>query len=313
MKRKLLIVDSLHPAAVEILERHQDELSWEILPAEDFSKKIPEASFAIVRSTSPVTTELLKKAAKLKLIVRAGVGTDAIDLAAAEEKHIQVETTQEANAVSTAELTIGLLLNLIRKLPAAETKVRAGNWIDSKFRNQFRGSEIGGKKIGIVGLGRVGSRVALRLKAFEANVIACDPYLSSKEAQGFPLVKFQEILETADIISFHVPLTKETQGMLSAQAIASTKRKPFIVNTSRGEVVDQTALITGLETEKISGYAADVFDQEPLPSHSPLLKLKNVVLSPHLGAQTEEAQRRVGITAVQKIIEFIHNPKGNSK
>jgi len=312
MKRKLLIADGIHPSAIEILERHRNELTWEIVSENDFPHKLNDASFAIVKS-SLFTAEMIRSSKSLKLIVRAGVGTETIDLKAAEERHIQVDTTQEANATSTAELTIGLLLNLLRNISTAEFQVRAGEWKESSFRKQFRGVEIAGKKVGIVGLGRIGKRVAKRLSAFEAEVFACDPYLSKEETKSFAMLPYQEILQTSEILSFHIPLNKETHRIFGKKEISISEHKPWVINTSRGEIVDEVEVVAGVKFGKLSGYATDVFEKEPIAADSPLLTCERIVFSPHLGAQTLEAQERVGIAAVQKVVEFIFDPKANAE
>lgn len=308
MKLKLLVVDHLHPDAHQALKSYSDRLDFEFVSAKDLSAKIATADLLIARSTSRLEASDLERGKRLKLIVMAGVGTDGIDLDSATKKGIVIKNTSDANSTSAAELTVGLLLALSRKIPEAHHLVQSGEWTrkgTAALRSQLSGFELSGKTLGIIGLGRVGKRVARRLRSFEMTVKAFDPYLTKVEAEDFSLVSLEEILETSDIISLHVPLTKETRGMVNASTFQRMNRRPGLINTSRGPVVREQDLLNALDSKQILGYAADVFDSEPLPEGHPFLTHPGVILTPHIGAQTSEAQRNVGLAAIKHVIDFL--------
>ena len=247
----------------------------------------------LVRSATKITRESLARADRLTVIGRAGVGVDTIDVDAATERGIAVLTAPAGNTISAAELTIALILSLVRHVPAADRSMRAGKW----DRKSFSGAELQGKTLGLLGAGRIGSEVARRARAFGMRVLAYDPFLTEERAQaiGLELATLETILREADIISIHVPLTETTAGLVGERQLAMMKRSSFIVNVARGGVIDEKALLRALAEKRIAGAALDVFETEPLPADDPLRSLENVVLTPHLGASTAEAQHSVAL------------------
>lgn len=252
---------------------------------------VATADALVVRSETQVTAELLQHGTGLKVVARAGVGVDNIDIDAATEAGIMVLNAPGANSVSAGEHTIALMLAVARQIADANASMHAGKW----ERKRFKLFDLRGKTVGIVGLGRVGRVVAQRLKAFEAHVIAHDPYVGpdSFRELGVERVSYNELLATSDIVSYHVPLTDETENYLSREALNRMKRGTVVVNAARGEVVDQEALAEALDAGKLAGAAVDVFPEEPL-TWSPLWGKPNVVLTPHLGGSSREAQAAVG-------------------
>ncbi len=252
---------------------------------------LPSADALIVRSATKVTRELLAKANKIQVIGRAGVGVDNIDQEAATEKGAAVLNAPAGNTVSAAELTMALILATVRKVAAADRSVRAGEW----KRNNFGGVELRGRTLGLVGAGRIGGEVAKRCKAFGMNVVASDPYLTEEKAKdlGVERVELAELKKRADVISLHVPLTDQTKNMFGEAQLRELKKGAFLVNVARGGVVDEAALVRVLNDGHLAGAALDVFDDEPLQKDSPLREAKNLVLTPHLGASTTEAQELV--------------------
>ncbi|QDT41847.1 D-3-phosphoglycerate dehydrogenase [Gimesia alba] len=255
-------------------------------------QKLQDAKALIVRNQTQVNQELIDAAPQLQIIARAGVGLDNVDTDYAHEKGITVCFTPDANSLSVAELTIGLMLALLRKIPEARQDTLTGGW----NRLKFTGSELNGKTFGLIGMGRIGSLTATRARAFGMNIIAADPYLASdapalKELNG-RLVSLDELLAEADVVSCHSPLTPTTRKMLTYQHFSQMKPDACFINTSRGEVVDESGLIQALLEHKLAGAALDVRETEP-PEQSPLNQMENVILTPHIAAFTVEAQERV--------------------
>ena len=259
--------------------------------AQEMEEALGRAQGLIVRSATKVTRELLEQAPNLKVIGRAGVGVDNIDLAVATELGIPVINAPEGNTVSAAELAMALILTVARNVSWADASVRGGAWA----RSQFSGIEIRGKTLGLVGAGRIGTEVALRAQAFGMETIAYDPYLTEERAKdmGIERVELGEVISRGDVISLHVPLTPQTEGMIGAAELEAMKPTAILVNAARGGVVDEGALVAALESGQISAAALDVFATEPLPEDSPLRGIPNLVLTPHLGASTREAQELV--------------------
>ncbi len=269
------------------------------LKGEDLAAAIADADAVLVRSATKITRESLSRATKLKVIGRAGVGVDTIDVEAATEKGVAVMNAPAGNTISAAELACALLLSLIRKVPAADKSMKAGQW----DRTSFSGTELYGKTLGLVGAGRVGGEVARRARAFGMRVLAYDPFLSAEAARemGAELAPLDTVLREADVISLHVPLTDKTRGMLGDAQLAMLKPTAVIINAARGGVLDEVALLKRLQEGKLAGAALDVFDQEPLPADHPFRSLANVVLTPHLGASTEEAQLNVAVEIAESV------------
>ena len=263
------------------------------LKGEELADAIAEADAVLVRSATRITRESLARAERLKAIGRAGVGVDTIDVDAATERGIPVLPAPEGNTISAAELTMALLLALARKVPGADRSMKAGEW-DKKT---FTGIELYGKTLGLIGAGRIGGEVARRARGFAMRVLVHDPFLNAERARSLDVetATMDEVIERADVISAHVPLTDATRNLLGEPQIARMKRGVLILNVARGGVLDETALIAALASGHVAGAALDVFETEPLPADHPFRSMPNVVLTPHLGASTAEAQHSVAI------------------
>lgn len=296
---KVLITDSLSYEAIEILKKAGIEVIVKTAqkPSE-LKEEIKNYEGIIIRSATKLSREIIESAEKLKVIGRAGVGLDNVDLETATKMGIIVMNTPLGNTVSTAEHTLTLMLALSRNIPSADSSMRAGKW----ERSKFMGVELYGKVLGIVGLGRIGKEVAKRAFGFGMKVIAYDPYLSQESAKKIDveLVDYDYLLENSDYITFHVPLTDNTYHMFGEKEINLVKKTVRIVNCSRGGVIDEDALYKALSEDRIAGAALDVYEKEP-PKDSKLLNLDNIILSPHLGASTEEAQLNVAIEIAEQV------------
>jgi D-3-phosphoglycerate dehydrogenase / 2-oxoglutarate reductase len=270
----------------------------------DLVKVVAEADALVVRSETKITRKVLEAATQLKVVGRAGVGVDNVDVDAATERGVVVMNTPGGNTVTTAELTFFMLGALARNVPAAHATMISGKW----DRKLFQGTEISGKTLGVLGAGRIGSEVAKRALAFGMRVLAYDPFLTEARARQLGIEAVLEpdvIYREADFLTVHMPVTKETRGMINATSIARMKPGVRIVNCARGEIINEADLIAGLESGKIGGAALDVFAMEPLPADHPFRRLKNVVLTPHLGASTEEAQEKCGIEVAEILTSFL--------
>lgn len=265
----------------------------------EFVSTLAVADALIVRSATRVTREMLTGAPQLRAVGRAGVGVDNVDIPAATEAGVAVFNAPGGNTIAAAELTMGLLISAARHIPAADASLRAGRW----ERAGFKGVEMRGKTLGLIGAGRIGGEVAVRCKAFGMGVVIYDPYLSAERAAelGAELVDLEGVLQRADFISIHVPLTEETRGICGADLLSRVKPTAYVVNASRGGVVDEHALAMALHSGQIAGAALDVYEEEPLPDDSPLRDAPNLVLTPHLGASTHEAQIGVATEVAEKI------------
>ena len=301
MTFRVLVTDSVELSGLHPLV---DDPALEVVTVDDSSSQeffveLARADALIVRSATKVTTDTFDQAPNLAAVGRAGVGIDNVDVAAATERGVAVFNAPGGNTIAAAELTMALLISVARKIPAAEASLRGGGW----DRAAFKGVELRGKTMGLIGAGRIGSEVAIRCKAFEMDVIAYDPYLSPTRAQelDIEMVGFEQVIERADFISVHVPLTEETTGIIGRDSLGRMKRSVFVVNASRGGVVDEGALADALHGGVIAGAALDVYELEPLPADSPLRDAPNLVLTPHLGASTAEAQGGVATEVANKI------------
>lgn len=263
---------------------------------------LPSVHAWLVRSETKITEAWLKKAGTLKLIGRAGVGVDNIDVDGASRRGIAVVNAPAANTISACEHTWGLLLSLARSIPQADRDIKEGRW----ERSKWMGVELAGKTLGLVGLGRIGREVAKRALAFGMNVTAYDPFISEKQAEalGVELKPFRGVLESADYVSLHVPVSEKTRRMIDAKSLAWLKAGARLINCARGELVDEAALAAALREGRLAGAALDVFDREPLPAESPLRSLPQVILTPHLGASTAEAQYKVAEELSRSVLEF---------
>ena len=299
---KILVTEPLHEAGIEkLMEIGEVEKATDLQKSE-LLEKIRDAYVLIVRSRTEVDKDVVGAAEKLKVIGRAGVGLDNIDLDAASSKGIIVVNTPEASSIAVAELTFGLMLALLRRIVAANNTVKMGGW----NRDRFMGSELYGKRLGIIGLGRIGSQVAIRAIAFGMEVIAYDPYITEEitDRVGAKLKPLNELLDSSDIITIHAPLTEETRHLIAEKELKFMKDSAVLINCSRGGIVDETALYNAIVKREIAGAALDVFESEP-PPETPLSKLENVVVTPHLGASTEEAQRNSSLMVAEKIRDIL--------
>lgn len=299
---KIVVAEKISAAAVAQLQ----EPGWTVLTAEHLDGKLAEhvesADALIVRSAVQADAALLAHAGKLRVIGRAGVGVDNIDLEAATRKGIAVMNTPGANAVAVAEQTIGMMLAMARHLCRADALMHAGKW----EKKTLQGTELRGKTLGIIGLGRIGMEVARRARAFGMELVAHDPFVSATVAkeQGIRPAALEELYAAADYITLHVGLTPQTAGMINSSSIAKMKTGVRLVNCARGELVNEGDLAESLKSGRVAAAAIDVFAEEP-PNHSPLSTLPNVVLTPHIGGSTQEAQEAVGVQIAQQVKEYL--------
>ncbi|WP_043364784.1 phosphoglycerate dehydrogenase [Belnapia sp. F-4-1] len=300
---KVLISDKLSPASVEIFRRRGIEVDFRpgLSPAELRAIIAPYDGLA-VRSATKVTRELLDAAPNLKVVGRAGIGVDNVDVTSATARGVVVMNTPYGNAITTAEHAIAMMFALARQIPEASASTKSGKW----EKNRFMGVELFGKTLGLVGCGNIGSIVADRAVGLKMKVVAFDPFLSEKRAVelGVEKVELNELLERADIVTLHTPLTEQTRNILSRQNIAKLKKGVRIVNCARGGLVDEQALAEALQTGHVAGAALDVFETEPA-TESPLFALENVVCTPHLGAATAEAQENVALQVADQMADYL--------
>jgi D-3-phosphoglycerate dehydrogenase len=295
---KVLVCDKTEKEAIERMRAAglQVDVRDDITP-EELPNVLPDYDGMVVRSRTKVRQPLIDVCPKLKVIVRGGVGLDTIDAEYARSKGVTVMNTPMASSASVAELAIGYMFMLARSLYPATSSIKAEKW----EKKLFEGDEIGGKTLGLVGIGNIGKEVARRANALGMTVIAYDPYV--KAADGVKLVELDELLATADYISLHLPKTKESAGMVGKDQFAKMKTGVRIVNCARGGIIDEAALYDALTSGKVAGAALDVYAEEP-PTNWKLMQLPNVIGSPHIGAATHEAQGRVGAEVADKLIDF---------
>lgn len=302
-KPVVLIADKLSQATVEALG-DAVEVRWVDGPNRaELLAAVPEADALLVRSATTVDAEVIQAAPNLKIIGRAGVGLDNVDIDAATDNGVMVVNAPTSNIHSACEQAIALLLATARQLPAADKSLRGGEW----KRSSFKGVEVFGKTVGIVGFGHIGQLFAQRLQAFETTVIAHDPYANPARAaqMGVELVELEELMARADFVTIHLPKTKETAGMFSAELLAKAKKGQIIVNAARGGLVDEQALAEAIRSGHIRGAGFDVYETEPC-TDSPLFELDEVVVAPHLGASTVEAQDRAGTDVAASVLKALN-------
>jgi D-3-phosphoglycerate dehydrogenase len=294
----VLIAEELSPATVSALGPDFEIKNIDGTDRKALLSALATADAILVRSATQVDAEAIAAAKQLKVIARAGVGLDNVDIKAATAAGVMVVNAPTSNIISAAELAIGHLLSLARHIPDANASLKQDKW----ERNKFTGVELYDKTIGIVGLGRIGSLVAQRLSGFGARLIGYDPYISPAKAEqmGVSLASLDEVMEQSDFITIHIPKTAETTGLIGASQFAKAKKELRIVNCSRGGIIDEDDLLEALKTNRIAGAGLDVFNQEP-PKGSPLLSLPNILVTPHLGASTEEAQEKAGISVAKSV------------
>src|SRR2546427_3973413 len=299
---KVLVADSISKSGIDELSRDGalDVAIKTGLNETELVDQIPDFSALVVRSQTKVTAAILNAGAKLRAVGRAGVGVDNVDVETATRRGVIVLNAPGGNMVSTAEHAFSLLLSAARKIPQADANVRSKNW-DKK---NFEGVELYNKTLGVIGMGRIGSELSRRAIAFGMRVVAYDPYLSVTRARSLQVDlvdELDDLLASADFISLHTPLTAETRHIVDAARLKKTKRGVRIINCARGGLIDEAALVQALQDGHVAGAALDVFEIEPLPADSPLRRAPNLVLTPHLGASTVEAQESVGIEIAQSI------------
>ena len=305
MQPTVLISDALSPAAVAIFEDRGVKVEFQPSLGKD-KEKLAEAINGFdglaIRSATKVTTKILDRAKSLKVIGRAGIGVDNVDIPAATARGIIVMNTPFGNSITTAEHAITLMLSLARQIPEADASTRAGKW----EKNKFLGVEMFGKTLGIIGCGNIGSIVADRAIGLRMKVIAYDPYLSGERALdlGVEKVELEQLLRRADFITLHTPLTDKTRSIIGRESLALTKKGVRLINCARGELVDEAALFDALTSGHVAGAALDVFVEEPATS-SPLFALPNVVCTPHLGASTTEAQENVALQVAEQMSDYL--------
>jgi D-3-phosphoglycerate dehydrogenase len=294
----VLIAEELSPATVEALGPDFDIRSVDGTDRPALLAALADASAILIRSATQVDAEAIAAAKSLKVIARAGVGLDNVDIKSATEAGVMVVNAPTSNIISAAELTVGHILSLARHIPAAHGALADGQW----KRSKYTGVELFEKTIGIIGLGRIGALITARMQAFGTRVVAYDPYVTAARAQqlGVTLLPLEELLAQSDFVTIHMPKTPETTGMIADDQLALMKPTAFIVNVARGGLIDEAALHRALTAGTIAGAGLDVFVSEP-PSGSPLLGLPNIVVTPHLGASTDEAQEKAGVSVAKSV------------
>ena len=302
--RRVLVSDPLSNKGLEILERARN-LKYDLKPGlspEELKKIIPEYDGIIVRSETRLKADLIEAGKRLKVIGRAGIGLDNVDLPAATKKGIVVMNTPQENAIAAAEHTIAMILSVSRKIPQATASMKAGKWEKKKFM----GVELYNKTLGLIGIGVIGTIVADRARGLKMKVIGYDPYLSKEiaEKKGVDLVSLDELLRRSDFISIHTPLTDETRNLIDKNSFPKMKEGVILVNCARGGIIHEKDLYDAIQGGKVAGAALDVFEKEPAVGN-PLMELEGVISTPHLGAATEEAQENVAIAVAQQVVDFL--------
>ena len=304
---KVLVCDPISPKGIALLQQ-RPEFEVVVLPRQlseaELLPLVKDAVAMVVRSETKVTRKVIEAASLLRVVGRAGVGIDNVDVEAATQRGVVVMNTPGGNTISTAELSFAMLLSLARKVPQACASMAAGKW----DRKQFQGSELSGKTLGVLGLGRIGSEVARRALVFGMKVLGYDPFLTDSRARalGIELVAdLDDVYRAADFITVHMPVTDQTRGMLNADAFARMKPKVCLVNCARGEIIVESDLLAALDSGKVAAAALDVFSAEPLPAEHPFRRHPAIALTPHLGASTHEAQEKCGIEVAEVIAGYL--------
>jgi len=299
---KVLIADQINEKGIEELEDVAEVVVRTDITPEELINDIHDFEAIVVRSRTKVTREVIEAAPKLRIIARAGVGVDNVDVEAATERGVMVVNAPESTSITVAEHALGLMLSLSRKISLADKSVKEGKW----EKSDFMGMELNGKVLGIVGMGRIGSQVASRCKAFGMDLMVYDPYITQEAAAqiGVEIMDLEGLLKAADVITIHVPLTPETKHLIAKQEMEIMKDTAFIINCARGGIINEEDLYHAIKEGKIGGAALDVFEKEP-PTGNPLLELDNVVFTPHIGASTREAQRDAAIIVAKEIKEVL--------
>lgn len=296
---KILLTDGLEENGKEILRKSAEVVENPTITADELLTVVSEYDALIVRGRTKVTAAILAAGTKLKVVGRAGVGVDNIDLNAAKEHKVTVVNSPTATSVAVAELTLGMMLSVVREIPRADAGLKAGKWL----KKELEGTELCGKTLGVIGFGRIGAGVAQRAKAFDMKVLGYDPLLPAEEIQkrGGEPTSLDDLLKQADMITMHIPLTNESRGMLNDAAFAKMKQGVYIVCAARGGVIDEMALLAALNSGKVAGAALDVFATEP-PGLTELVSHPKVIGTPHIGAQTVEAQSRAAHDISEEVL-----------
>jgi D-3-phosphoglycerate dehydrogenase len=300
----VLICDSIDQTGIDILKKAGMKVDYKPnILTDELLSIVKDYQVILVRSRTKITREVIQAASNAKIIARAGVGLDNIEVTAAEDKGIRVINAPEAAINAVSELTVGNMISLARSIPLADSEMKRGKWI----KKNLMGTELSGKYLGIVGVGNIGRNVGRIAKALRMNLIGYDPYPIDRDyikEVGLIVTDLNTLVQSADFITCHVPLLEETKHLFNAELISNMKSTAYIINASRGGVIDETALYNALCNGNIAGAALDVFETEP-PLNNPLIGLSNVICTPHIGAQTKEAQELTSIVIAEKIIQII--------
>jgi D-3-phosphoglycerate dehydrogenase len=302
----VMICDPISPKGIALFEQ-RSEFKVTVLPKRlseaDLLPLVSDVEAMVVRSETKITRKVIEGAPKLRVVGRAGVGVDNVDVEAATQRGIVVMNTPSGNTISTAELTFSMLMALARKIPQAHASMKAAQW----NRKDYQGVELYNKTLGILGMGRIGSEVARRAIAFGMRVLAYDPYLALSRAKALQveLVELEEMYARSDFITVHMPMTDETKGMINSAAFAKMKKGVRVLNCARGGIVNEADLLSAIQSGQVAGAALDVYEVEPPPANFPLRELPQVIMTPHLGASTEEAQENVGIEVAEAITDYL--------
>ncbi len=302
----VLICDPISPKGIALLQQRPEfkvTVLTKRLSEAELLPLVAEVDAMVVRSETKVTRKVMEAAPRLRVVGRAGVGVDNVDVDAATQRGVVVMNTPAGNTISTAELTFSMLMALARKIPQAHVSMKAGEW----NRKAFQGTELYNKTLGILGMGRIGTEVARRAQAFGMKILACDPYLAIARANALQveLLELDEIYARADFITVHMPMSDETRGMLNTAAFAKMKKGVRLLNCARGGIINEADLAVAIQNGQVAGAALDVYEVEPPPPGFPLRDLPQVIMTPHLGASTEEAQENVGIEVAEAITDYL--------
>jgi D-3-phosphoglycerate dehydrogenase len=305
---KVLVADTLAKEAIALLEKETELTYDDKITPEDLLKRIGAFDALIVRGRTKVTKEVIEAGKGLKAIGRAGIGVDNIAVPTATERKIPVVNAPRSSTISVAELAFGHMLNLARRYPSTDRAMKEGQWP----KKAFKGTELKGKMLGFIGIGRIGYEVAVRAKAFGMTMVAYDPYITQDilDPVGVKLTTFEEVLKVSDYITIHALLTDETRGMVGPEQFAMMKDGVRIVNCARGPIIQEKALVEALKRGKVAGAGLDVFETEP-PGANELVKLDNVVCTPHIAANTAEAQTAAGITTAEQVLKVLSGKKAD--
>jgi len=302
---KVLISDNLSPRALEFFKQARIEADVRVgLSESDLIAIIGDYDGLAIRSATQVTAKVLAAATKLKVVGRAGIGVDNVDVATATARRVLVMNTPFGNSVTTAEHTISMMMALARQIPAANSSTHAGKW----QKNKYMGVELTGKVLGVIGCGNIGSLVAERAKGLKMRVLVCDPVVTFEKVQslGVERVELEELLASSDFITLHTTLTDQTRYILDEVSLSKTKKGVRIINCARGGLINEADLKKAIEAGHVAGAALDVFEQEPA-INNPLFGLEQVVVTPHLGASTHEAQENVAVQVAEQIADFLNH------